>query len=483
MNWIVISQIAYIAVIITVCLIILYNTRSHNKSLVYILLVIFLPVIGVALYLIFGFNYHKLRLFRNMPEENKKLRERINLKFDNHNKIADRNGANLKASHRTLSDFIFEGTSMPITDGNSIELLVNGESKFPEVLKMIREAKHHIHLEYYIFNDDETSKDIVDLLIIRAHEGINIKFIYDDFGSRNIGDNVIMKMKNAGIKVQPFYEIKYMLLANRINYRNHRKIIVIDGTTAFVGGINIGNEYDNKIKAKGKVYWRDTHLKVSGPIVKYLQCVFLQDWNFCCQDYIVSDDKYFPEVQAFSSNKKIQLAVSGPDTSLPYIEYTMLRAIYSARESIMITTPYFIPGEPILDALIAAQKSGVEVSLLVPNKSDSKIVNTAAKFYYTQLIEEGVTVYLYTKGFVHAKSMVIDEAISIIGSANMDIRSFDLNFEVNAVVYDQSFAKEMKDVFYTDTSNSKKIDREAWLNRSKIAQFPEKVMRLISQVL
>ena len=164
MNWIVISQIAYIAVIITVCLIILYNTRSHNKSLVYILLVIFLPVIGVALYLIFGFNYHKLRLFRNMPEENKKLRERINLKFDNHNKIADRNGANLKASHRTLSDFIFEGTSMPITDGNSIELLVNGESKFPEVLKMIREAKHHIHLEYYIFNDDETSKDIVELM-------------------------------------------------------------------------------------------------------------------------------------------------------------------------------------------------------------------------------------------------------------------------------------------------------------------------------
>lgn len=483
MNWIVISQIAYVTVIISVCLIILYNTRGYNRSLVYILLVIFLPVVGALLYLVFGFNYHKLRLYSNMPEQNKIFRDKINLKFDNHNKIANRYDGELKASHRILSDFLYQGTSMPITDGNEVEVLVNGESKFPEVQRMIKEAKHHIHLEYYIFNDGETSKEIVDLLIARANDGIIIKLIYDDFGSRNIDDRAIVKMRNAGIKVQPFYEIRYMLLANRINYRNHRKIIVIDGITAFVGGINIGDEYNNNIKGKGKVYWRDTHLKLRGPIVKYLQCVFLQDWTFCHEGDNFSEEQYFPDVQPYASNRKIQIAVSGPDTSLPYIEYSMLRAIFSARKSIMITTPYFIPGEPILDALIAAQKGGVEVSLLVPYKSDSKVVNTAAKFYYTLLIEQGVTIYLYTKGFVHAKSMVIDEGISIIGSANMDIRSFDLNFEVNAVVYDKTFAQEMKDTFFNDIKDSKKIDPNIWLGRSKLAQFPEKVMRLVSQVL
>lgn len=422
-------------------------------------------------------------MFSELPKQNKNLRDKINVKFNNHNEIADKHNADIKPSHRTLADFIFEGTSMPITDGNDIKLLVNGEAKFPEVHKLIKVAKHHIHMQYYIFNDDETAREIVDLLIEKAKKGIQIKFIYDDLGSRDIRDKIVPKMKDAGISVQPFYEIKYMLLANRINYRNHRKIIVVDGKSAFVGGINVGNEYNNDIKAEKKVYWRDTHLIVKGPIVKYLQCIFLQDWKFCCVEDLLETDQYFPEDIIYTQDKKIQLAVSGPDTELPYIEYTMLRAIYSARDSIMITTPYFIPGEPILDAIIAAQESGVNVSLLVPKESDSIVVNTAAKFYYTELIKHGVNVYLYDKGFVHAKSMVIDEAISIVGSANMDIRSFDLNFEVNAVVYDQEFAKQMTDVFRDDMLHAEKIDKDKWMERSKLRQLPEKVMRLVSPIL
>lgn len=482
MNWIYFSQVAYVILIVAVCLIILYNTRSHNKTLAFILLVCFVPFVGIVLYFLIGFNFHKSKLFGSMTDENKKLRKKLNITEDNHDDILQAYSHKIKPSQKTLANFIYNATQMPITAGNDVQLLINGENKFPEVHKLIREAKHHIHLEYYIFNSDETAEEIVDLLVEKAKKGIKIKFIYDDLGSRSIRRKLVPKMKEAGIDIQPFYEIKFLLLANRINYRNHRKIIVIDGEVGFVGGINVGNEYNNDLK--NKLYWRDTHMIVRGPIVKYLQTIFLQDWNFCNPEEIIEDDNYFPTIPSTDgSDTLVQIAASGPDTQLPYIEYSMLKAIYSAQREILITTPYFIPGESVMDALITASKSGVKVKMLVPKESDSKVVDAAARSYYNSLIANEVEVYMYEKGFIHSKSMIIDDNLTILGSANMDNRSFDLNFEVNAIVYDDVFVAKMKDIFDEDKSHAEKIESDRWMRRSYVVQLPEKLARLISPIL
>jgi len=361
-------------------------------------------------------------------------------------------------------------------------LLKNGENKFPELLKAIRSATHHIHLEYYIYECDDTGLEMIELLIEKAKKGIEIRFIYDDFGSPGIKKKVEQRMKLAGIEIFPFHKINFYLLANRINYRNHRKIVIIDGDIAFTGGINVSDKYVNKGGA-GKLFWRDTHVMIKGPAVYYLQYLFITDWNFCCPRQLAPDQSYFAKGDRILNNCYVQIAASGPDSPLPSVLYSLLQAIYLAREEILITTPYFIPGESLLDALCVAALSGLKVKLLVPGISDSKFVNAASKSYYKTLLEAGVEIYLYQKGFVHAKTMITDSKLSIIGTANMDYRSFELNFEVNAIIYNSSFAQQMRDLFFADLDDALKIDMEEWISRPWHQQLPEKIARLFSPVL
>ena len=380
-----------------------------------------------------------------------------------------------------LAAMLIKDLQSPLTRHNRIKLLLNGEEKFPELMKAMAGAKHHIHLEYYIFEQDDTGKTIIELLITKAKEGVQVRFIYDDFGSPAIKNKIEKRLKDAGVEIYPFHKVHFYLLANRINYRNHRKIVVIDGQTGFVGGINVSDKYINN--KKQKLYWRDTHIRIDGPGVFYLQYIFITDWNFCCPKKLKLKNEYFVQNMAVKEDVYVQIVSSGPDSVQPSVLFSVLEAIYLATKEILITTPYFIPGDSILDALRIASLSGISVKLLVPGKCDSKLVNAASKVNYNELLQAGVEIYIYQKGFVHAKTLVTDGKMSMIGTANMDHRSFELNFEVNAIIYDAAFAEKMRTIFFEDLKNAEKLNAEKWYKRSFFTQLPEKIAKIFSPSL
>jgi cardiolipin synthase len=292
-------------------------------------------------------------------------------------------------------------------------------------------------------------------------------------------------MQSKGIYAFPFFKIRFITFANRLNYRNHRKIIVIDGKTAFVGGINISHRYINDPEDPNKLFWRDTHLRIDGPGVQYLQHLFLCDWNFCADTKLEPNDVFFPPLNKMPvhSHKIVQIAASGPDSRTPAILYSILQAINLATEEILICTPYFIPNESLLDALCVASIGGVKIKLLAPLKSDSSFIDHAVRSYYSEILNAGIEIYQYTKGFMHAKTMVCDRKIAMIGTANMDIRSFDLNFEVNAIVYDKEIARELFDIFMDDLKVSEKLDLLTWNKRPRYKKLIENAVRLVSPLL
>ncbi len=485
MNWLLVYEIVYILVLIVVCLRIIYDTESTTKTLAYLLFAIFFPFGGMAFYFFFGINYRNKKMYSKKLIDNDDIAKKLKEDLYHYSKQTfDESDASVQSS-KELAYMLMNDSQSPLTSSNSVKLLVNGENKFPEVLNALKEATNHIHIEYYIYEDDEIGNEIGDILIRKAKEGIDVRFIYDDFGSRSIRKNFVSHLKANGVKAFPFFEISFIRFANRINYRNHRKIIVIDGHTAFVGGINVSDKYINKAGDTNQIFWRDTHIRIDGPGVHYLQYLFMGDWNFCANKKLPPDENFFPRKNSFSTgeDKVVQIAASGPDSETPTILFSLLQAINLSKKEILITTPYFIPGESLKDALVIAALSGISVKILVPEKGDSLLVNSAAQSNYDDLMKAGVEIYLYTKGFVHAKTMVTDREVAIVGTANMDFRSFDLNFEVNAIVYDAEIAGQLSDIFYNDLKDAEKIDLMEWANRSKFKKLWQKIARLVSPLL
>ena len=481
MHWHWIVVICYGLLLLLVCLRIVFETHSSNKALAYLMFCILIPVIGIVFYLTFGINYWKTKLYAKKSEQNEHLLNQLKKTVPNYNQniVTDEESALMQNAE--LATMLIRDLKSPLTRYNKIQVLVNGEEKFPELLTCMEQAKHHIHLEYYIYEQDEIGKAIIETLIKKAKEGIEVRFIYDDFGSPGIKRKIEKRMRDAGIEIHPFSKVTFYLLANRINYRNHRKIVIIDGQTAFTGGINVSDKYINN--KKGKLFWRDTHLRIDGPGVYYLQYIFLSDWNFCCGGNMKPKDGYFSEMEKQKEDTYVQIVDSGPDSEQPSVLFSLLQAIYLAKKEILITTPYFIPGDNIVDALRIAASSGLSVKLLVPGKSDSKLVNSASKANYSALLKAGVEIYLYEKGFVHAKTLVADGRLSVIGTANMDHRSFELNFEVNAIVYDFKVAEKLTGIFYDDIKHAKKINEKAWNNRPFYFKLGERIARLFSPAL
>ena len=484
MNWIVFLEIAYIILMLLVIPQVLYDTRSGTKALAYILFIVLIPVVGILFYFSFGINYRKRKLYSKKIAQDETLRQAIRTRMFAYSEKVLNSGL-LADKHRNLAEFVRRTASSPVTSNNSVKLLINGEEKFPELLKTLEAAQYHIHLEYYIYEDDATGKSVAEILIRKAKEGVEVRFMYDDFGSNGLSKTFIANLEAAGIQTAPFYKIKLFALANRLNYRNHRKIIIIDGKTSFVGGINISDRYRNDTLGNPNLFWRDTHLMLNGQATAYLQYLFLCDWNFCSKDELIYNESYFPQPSLTKEIRKeiVQMVPSGPDSDLPVIFYSLLKAIGDAKEMILITSPYFIPGESLMDALIIAAQSGVKVQILVPGISDSKMVNAAANAYYTELLKFDVQIFLYQKGFVHAKTMVIDDDLAIIGSANMDYRSFDLNFEVNALLYSEEINGQLKETFMEDLRHATQICAKDWLNRPKYIKLWEKLVRLLAPLL
>ncbi|MEO6136687.1 MAG: cardiolipin synthase [Ginsengibacter sp.] len=485
MRWFLVVEIIYIVVLILVCLRIVYDTRNYSKTLAYLLFAIFVPVIGILFYFSFGINYRKRKMYSKKLITDDKLATKIRselLQYFNNTLVEHKEEV---SQNKELALMLFNDINSPLTSNNSVKLLVNGENKFPEVLEVLRSAKHHIHIEYYIYEDDEIGRSIEEILIEKVKEGVIVRFIYDDFGSRSVRKRMTKHLNAGGVQAVPFSKVTFIYFANRLNYRNHRKIIVVDGSTAFVGGINVSDKYINSEKNNKQIYWRDTHLRIDGPGTFYLQYLFLSDWNFCANETLEPDRILFPFFNDKETREKkvIQIAASGPDSDRPTIMLSMFQAINLASKEILITTPYFIPGDSLIDALVTASLSGVSVKLLVPGISDSHLVNFAARSYYNTLLKAGVEIYLYTKGFVHAKTIATDRCVAIVGTANMDQRSFELNFEVNAIVYDREIAGQLSDIFYEDIKGAEKIDGQKWNDRPWHIHLLEQTARMISPML
>lgn len=472
----------YVLLISTVIIKIVMDNKTPAKSLGYLLIVVLIPVAGVIIYLFFGLNFRKKKLYRKKIEQDAAMFSATKQqKVLDSEKFLKKNKDLLKGKEPIIKFLLNEALS-PLYPVEKIKLLLNGNEKFEMLLAELEQAKNHIHLEYYIYEDDEIGNKIKDILIRKIKEGVRVRFIYDAFGSHAIKKQLEKELHEAGIEIYPFYSIKFFLLSNRIYYRNHRKIIVIDGNIGFVGGINVGDRYLNNGKSK-ELFWRDTHLMIMGGAVAGLQSTFIADWNFCSGSKLKITKELFPHMEDFQHDALVQIAVSGPDLPMANIMFSYFAAINSALEKLYITTPYFIPNESILDAIKRSALSGVDVRLLVPGEGDSKFVNAASCSYYEELLSTGVRIFRYQKGFVHAKTITVDDNLSIIGTANMDIRSFYLNFEVNAMVYNKKLNQELNTAFINDIKQSKELKLDVWSKRNQLKKFGDASARLVSSLL
>ncbi|WP_295117065.1 cardiolipin synthase [uncultured Chitinophaga sp.] len=463
----------------------LMETRSSGKTLAYLLLLFFLPGLGLIVYMTVGVNRRVNRIYSRKWVSNVRLSQRLQDYLQQESRAVLLQHADLMDNKQGIARLLFKDTLSPVTDNNYAELLLNGEQKFPQLLEALKKAVHHIHLEYYIFEEDTIGSEIMEVLKQKARDGVEVRFIYDDFGSSDINRRFLRQMRAAGVQVFPFYRIR--ILANRLNYRNHRKIVVIDGHTGFIGGINVADKYINDARynptKKSSLYWRDTHLLIKGHAVHSLQFIFMSDWNFCADADLPITHQFFPDCEQ-PGDSLVQIAASGPDSNRSAIMLSYLAAINQAERSVYITTPYFIPNDSIFDALRQAALSGKDVRLLVPgDKSDSRIVSHASESFFEDLLSCGVRIFRYQKGFVHAKTMVVDDNLSVVGTANMDIRSFDFNFEVNAFVYSHDVNHRLTQAFLHDQVHSSEVQPEAWLLRSKWRKLFEAIVKLISPLL
>ncbi len=479
----------YILILVVTIGKILLDTQSASKTLAYILLIIVIPFFGIFFYYAFGINYRHQRSISEGATADESFEKAYTREVSDDTQTLIRTHQNEIAHFEPLVHFL-QGLGKEHLSLNKFKLLVNGEIKFPEVLASLEKAKYSIHLEYYDWENDTRGNQIKDILLLKVKEGVEVRALYDDYASRKIRKNIIRELKNGGVSIHPKIRVKLNRFANRMNHRDHRKIIIIDGKVGFVGGINISDRYDNSIDTG--LYWRDTHVKVTGPLARSLQRHFIVSYNSSFAD---NKDKteildfrteFFPEIDIDSSegiSALGQTVAGGPIYPKSNIMLSYMHIFTLAREKLYVTNPYFIPSESIMNSLIQAAVSGVDVRLMVPEKSDSATVGAAASFYFTDLLKAGVRIFLYKKGFVHAKTVIADSRLSVIGTANMDIRSFDLNFEIMSVIYGTEFAGQFETVFLEDLTECREITLDEWQNISIWKRLLYAIARLMSSFL
>ncbi|KJD33336.1 cardiolipin synthetase [Tamlana nanhaiensis] len=475
--WTLLIVLNYLLATSAVITVILKNLNP-TKTLSYIVVLVFFPFLGVLVYYLFGQEYRKNKIFSRKHILNKNVIKSIKeeLQFS-------------KRELETVNDYLDEKVKLvkllhsnqdePLTLNNYIDIISNGDEKFKQLLSDIEAASHHIHLEYYIVKDDDIGAKLLNLLCKKAKEGVTVRLSYDDVGSK-ISKQMKAQLTNSGVKHFAFMPVLLPRFTGKMNYRNHRKVAVIDGEIGYVGGINIGDEYLNK---NGTSFWRDTHLRIKGDAVKSLQIHFLSTWDFVSNEKLKIYKTFFPKTEPFETKVGVQIAASGPDTDWANIMELTLTAIVTAKDYVYITTPYFVPNDEILKALQIASKSGVDVRLMIPKKSDSWVVKHASNSYLGALLRADIKVYKYKKGFVHAKTMVVDDIFSTVGTSNMDYRSFNINFEINSVIYHKANSKLLKNHFLEDLKSCEEVQYKTYLNRPKFDKLKESYCRLWSPLI
>ncbi len=453
--------------------VVLLENKNPVRTIAWVLLLLFLPYIGLFIYIIFGRSFKRQsRLSRKM-----RLQKENNLQPILQRQYYDNTNPAITAN-QPLIDLLKNTGEAPLLGNNDVKIYTNGNNLLQDMLADIQQAQHHIHAEYYIIESDKTGEAFKNALIQKAKEGVRVRFIYDDLGSWKLKRSAINEMKKAGIRMQSFFKIRFPYFTTKLNYRNHRKIVVIDGKVGYLGGFNIADRY-----TKGLEWgvWRDTHLRIEGDAVIGLQTIFQTDWLYMTKHWL-HDPLYFP-ISSKDNNTGIQIVGSGPDQDWQTIMQGYLHAIMHAKKYIYIQTPYFLPNESIANAIEMAALRGVDVKLMIPNRSDEKIAFEASISYMENILKSGVEVLQYKKGFIHSKTMVVDGELSIVGTANMDLRSFEQNFEVNAFVYDRKTAEELTYIFTTDIKHCKKLSYLTWKRRPFGRKILQSMARLLSPAL
>ncbi|CAH0118138.1 putative cardiolipin synthase YwiE [Paenibacillus sp. CECT 9249] len=462
--------------VLSIGVVIFLENRHPSNTVAWILLLALIPVVGFVFYLLFGQNYRKRRRFDRKAIQDKEVHRSID-------QLTTRQRAELEEltqNQQKLLHLSHKISDSVISFSTNTKILTNGEETFAAILQELEKAVHHIHMEYYIYRDDAIGTQIKDILVEKARAGVEVRFLYDAVGSYKLPFSFLEEMRRAGIEVVPFEPVRFPFLSSSVNYRNHRKIVVIDGNVGFMGGLNVGDEYLSRNKTYG--FWRDTHMFVKGEAVHSLQAIFVQDWFYMTGKAHVSAEYFRPEPEP-EADGAVQIIASGPDNKRKSMKHLFFSMITSARKSIWIATPYFIPDEDILTALRVAALSGIEVKILFPAKPDRWMPFLASHSYFSGLIESGVDIYEYEKGFLHSKILIIDGETASIGTANMDMRSFHLNFEVNALLFGTDSVQTMVSDFKRDLKYTNLINPEKFARRKVIVRFLESAARLFSPLL
>lgn len=463
----------YTLVVLIVMLKVLMDNRQPSKTMAWLLVLWFIPLLGIILYFFFGQNTRKERMISQRSLD--QLTKRAMLEF------AEQRDLRIPETYRPLmSLFKNQSMALPFKD-NEVEIYTSGYEFFPSLLHEISMARDHIHIDIFIFADDELGNLIADALIDKAREGVEVRVIYDDVACWKVRGSFYERMRDAGIDVHAFMPVKFPAFTSKVNYRNHRKLVIIDGKVGFIGGMNFATRY---VKGTGKQTWRDTHLKVTGGAVYGIQRAFLVDWYFVDRT-LVTDRKYYPDLStSINNNCLAQVVTSSPISPWPDIMQGYVRVLLEAKHYVYMESPYFLPTEPILFAMRTAALAGVDVRLMIPLKSDSHIVDRSSISYVMETLEAGVKVYLYKAGFNHSKLMVSDDNLCTCGSTNVDFRSFEHDFESNIFFYDREMALRMKEVFLNDQSNSLLIDEVREVeHQSFFSRLWESILRVVSPLM
>jgi cardiolipin synthase len=470
--WIVLLMLLFIlqAATILIC-----EYKRPAKSVAWLSILFIFPIIGFVMYYFVAREYStRKKIHRHSGERGEK--QRLSRTRHNAGSGPKRGGDRFLPGEPRLRDWLCRVPGAPITGINRVEVLTNADVTYEAMLTEIGKARNHIHFEFYTIRDDAIGMRFQEALLQKAKEGVTVRVIYDGVGSHSLSKAYIDELKHAGVAVQPFLKPLIAFFDKRLNYRNHRKIVVVDGLVGFVGGINIGNEYVGGDPKLG--FWRDTHLMLHGDAVYDLQNTFLTDWFFVSGE-ILEGRSYYP-IHEEEHPSFVQVISSGPDTRWDAIQEMYFAGMIAAKNRIWITTPYFIPDPSIIMALKSAAISGVDVRVILPYKADSRIVQYASMSYLKELLQVGVRFYLYRKGFMHAKIIIVDEIMVTVGTANVDMRSFFSNFELNAVMFDEEVIKRLESDFEMDLKECTEVMLNEFEQRSRSEKRKELIARLLS---
>lgn len=466
--------VVYTLTIIGVVLVIITDNRNPLKTLPWILVLVLAPGAGLVIYFFFGQNLSKRRII------SRRTRKRITTRLEENDAAG---GTGIPPLRLPLARLLSQTALAVPLYGSRLTPYVDGKTKMDALLEAIAGARHHIHIQYYIFSDDETGRRLRDTLTAKAREGVEVRILYDDVGCTGVKKAFFEGMRADGIEAYSFLHVKFPRFTSKVNYRNHRKIGVIDGRIGFIGGMNVADRYVLGIERGNgeRERWRDTHFRIEGSGVAGLQASFLSDWSATTKQ-AVGGPAYFPAPERLTDNV-MQIVPSGPlgkwRTLLQAVEYAVSRAA----QRVWIETPYYLPSETLNAALQEAALAGIDVRLMLPERSDSRVVDLASHSYLDDMMQAGVKIAFYTPGFLHSKLLLIDDDLAVVGSANMDFRSFEHNFEVNAFVYDRAFNARLAAIYETDLGDCRRVTPGDWFRRPRTRRWAESFMRIFSPLL